>query len=239
MSLRRVVGIHSSEEALKVRPQAISKIYVKKEHKELGFFVDISQKHKIPLEITHDKNLLSLSSCTHHQGVLVEVQEEPQFDEASLADKSQVLILDHIESPHNLGAIIRTAWLMDVKAIFIPSHGAVKLNSTVMKVAQGGAEHVPVIKSSLLKVINDLKKEGFWTYALSEKSKTSLWSPSLDLGLKVLWVAGSEKKGIRKPILNQCDQLLCIPQTTPDASLNVSVAVALAISHTHKVFLGT
>ncbi len=233
--MRKVVGTHSAKEVLKVRPDSVKKIYLKRKAVDFSFFSQWSETHKIPLEIQSERALLKASSCHHHQGVLIEVCDAPKWrGPESLEEESQVLVLDRLESPHNLGAILRSAWLMGVKVIFIPFQKSVRLNSTVMKVAEGGAEHVPVVSTSLIKIVSDLKDVGFWSYGLCEKSKSSLWDPSLNLTGKVLWIGGSEKKGIRKPLLKQCDHLISIPQIHKEASFNVSVAVSLALAEVYK-----
>ena len=234
--MRRVVGIHSAKEVLKVRPHAVKKILLAKESQNsLHFFSQWAKEHKVPLELQTLKALTKLSLCQSHQGVLLEVHEKPLWKGSSPETFQQVLILDGIEDPHNLGAILRTAWLMEVKAIFIPERRASKLNSTAMKVAQGGAEHVPVMESSLLKTITDLKAEGFWSYGLHQEASEHLWAPHLHLNGKVLWVIGSEEKGIRKPLLKQCDHLISIPQCQKEASYNVSVATAMALNEARRL----
>ena len=234
--MRKVVGVHSAKEVLKVRPKSVVKIHLKKQMGEFSFFSKWAEEKKVPLEIQRETKLFEMSSCRHHQGVLVETNETPSFRGFdSLSEENvQALILDSLESPHNLGAILRTAWLMGVEVIFIPSKASVKLNSTVMKVAEGGAEHVPVVSMSLIKTLCDSRETGFWSYGLSEKGNKSLWDESLDLGGRVLWVAGSEKKGIRRPLLKQCDHLIYIPQVQKEASFNVSVAVSLALAESYR-----
>lgn len=235
---RFVLGIHSAKEAIKVRPHAISHVFLKKgwaENPELEKIKQWADKNSVKFEeqpVSFFSNL-----CQTHQGLCLVLTERPKFDYQSLSadEKSIVIILDQIEDPHNLGAIMRTAWLMGVKAIFVQKKQGSPLTPTAIKVASGAAEHVPVLEeSNLASVIEDLKKDGFWTYSLSQNEDVTLYN--VDLPEKVCWVIGSESSGIRKPVLRASDQVVSIPQLQADASYNASVACAMALSETVRQF---
>ena len=140
-------------------------------------------------------------------------------------------MLDGIEDPHNLGAILRTSWLTGVHGVLIPEDRAVGLTPTVHKVACGGVEHVPVEETTnFSNYAEDLKKKGYWIYGLSPRGKKSIFE--LDLPEKVVWAIGAEDKGMRVTTERLCDELVFIPQSSASASYNASVATAMALTET-------
>jgi len=167
------------------------------------------------------------------QGAAVFVDGAPELDIGGLEknEKSILLILDGIEDPHNLGAIVRTSWLVGVDGVFIPEDRAVGLTPTVHKVACGGVEHVPVMGvTNFSNYSEELKKQGYWLYGLSPRGKKSIFE--LELPEKVVWVVGSEDKGMRVTTERLCDELAFIPQASSSASYNASVATAMALAET-------
>ena len=146
---RWVAGIHSCRETLKVRPHSVQKVFFKQGADRSDQFKEILQlldKNHIDHQEVLSEQLDQLTSG--HQGIALSTNEDPQVDwkELETADSGIVLFLDGIEDPHNLGAILRTAWLMGVKAIFIPKDRSVGLVPTACKVASGGAEHITLVK---------------------------------------------------------------------------------------------
>lgn len=233
---RLVMGVHSVSEALRVRPHAVRRMWLRQnfhDNSELQEFAHLAEKHRIPVEMKSPEILNRMTSG--HQGLGVLVDESPELDWEGLKSKDpqQLLILDGVEDPHNLGAILRTAWLLGVKAIFIPEVRAAGLSPTTCKVASGGAEHVPIVyESSLPQLVERLKALDFWVYGLAADGGQDLWS--LQLEGKVVWALGSEEKGLRKPLSRSCDQLVKIHQCSSQASFNVSVAAALAMGESAR-----
>lgn len=235
---RLVMGIHSVKEAFQVRPRAIESLWLRQNYhdsSELLEFASQAEDLRIPIQIKSADTLNRMTSG--HQGLAVLVSESPELDWDQLEEASpqQVLILDGVEDPHNLGAILRTSWLMGVRAIFIPEVRAVGLTPTTCKVASGGAEHVPVVfESSLPQLVERLKSFDFWVYGLAAEGRQGLWDLKLDT--KVAWALGSEDKGLRKPLARSCDELVHIPQASTAASYNVSVAGAMAMGEAARQF---
>lgn len=226
---RVVVGRHSVLEALKVRADKVSKVYVdqnistKKWWKELE---GICKKKKV--QIVNQKESFFSKLTQNSQGVACDVHESPEWPDED-NEKVCILALDSIEDPHNLGAIIRTAWLMGVDGILLPKKESAPLNATVSKIASGGMEHVPIKKVVNLKnEIADLKKDGFWSYGLYLGDESQDISKVVKSDKSVV-IAGSEEKGIRPGVLKEADFKVIIPQKDPTASLNVSVSVGIAL----------
>jgi 23S rRNA (guanosine2251-2'-O)-methyltransferase len=163
------------------------------------------------------------------------VNDAPEVEWETLKTKPQVMVvaLDGVEDPHNVGAILRTAWLMRAEALFVPESRAAHLTPSAVKVASGGAEHIPVhVEANLPSLLQSLKDMGFWIYGLSHKGERSFWQ--MEYPEKVAWVIGSESKGLRTPVERACDELVSIPQASAAASYNASVAAAIAMTETQR-----
>jgi 23S rRNA (guanosine2251-2'-O)-methyltransferase len=231
---RQVVGIHSVLEVFQVRPSAVTKLSLRanwKDSKELTHIADLAQKQGVKVSPIQESALDKITRV--HQGVLVEVAETPEFDLNKLKNrkKCMVLALDGVEDPHNLGAIIRTAWLLGVAGIILPEARMSPLSPTVAKVASGGLEHVPILKvSSLGPALLNLKDMEFWILGLDAESKSNIWQ--LKAPDRVVWVLGAEGQGLRKQTVAACDELFKIYQNSEKHSLNVSVAAGMAMAET-------
>lgn len=231
MPIRKVVGIHSAKEALKIRSRTeIKGVYIRSDwnrnHALKEIFSLAEKKGKTP-EAVSTRKLDYIYD--HHQGVCVFVDAELPFDIKDLKEKSVVLVLDGLEDPKNFGAIIRSSWLMGVDAIFIPSRRSVGLTPSVIKSASGGVEHVPIeVRDNLGSCVEFLKKHGFWIYGLDAHAQDNISSEKYSE--RTAFVVGREESGIRLGLQKACDKTLFIPQKSQEASYNVSVATALALS---------
>ncbi len=235
-SWRQIAGTHAVKEALKVRPQSIKQAYVQvnltntPEVKEL---LAIFKENRIRCEERSEMELSKI--CAAHQGVVIFSDYNPAFDytQKEFGDTSMIVALDGVEDPHNLGAILRTSWLMEVDGMIIPQDRAVGLTPTVHKVACGGVEHVEIARiNNFTEPFEALKEAGFWVYGLSHKATKSIYD--IKYPEKVIWVLGAEDKGLRTTTERICDELVSIPQASADASYNVSVATAMALAETKR-----
>ncbi len=224
-SLRWVVGHHASREALKTHPQWVVEVAVEDE-KNTSFINNLTKKNKWSVKRKSKKFFNSLAR--DHQGVAVALNNRPRFqDSVANRKKSLVAFLDGITDPHNLGAILRTSWLLQVDGLFIPKNRSVDLTPAVCKVASGGAEYVPVESCQFQSQLQWFKEKGYWIYGLSEKSKDSL--PTRKINPKTVLIVGAEGKGLRKSTEKLCDQLFSLPQVPSETCYNVSVAFALGV----------
>ncbi len=139
-----------------------------------------------------------------------------------------VVVLDHLEDPHNLGAIIRTALCAGAAGIVIPDDRSVRVTQTVLKVSAGAAFHLPIVKvSNIATYLKKMKEEGFWVYGADMAGPSGLYETALSG--RIALVAGNEGKGISPLVKKSCDVLISIPQEGPLGSLNVSVATGLIL----------
>lgn len=235
-SWRQITGTHAVKEVLHVRPGSVKQALVQRNligTPEIKEIIALMTQHGIRFEERSDVDLNKL--CPSQQGVVLFSDYNPAFDYtvASWDTNSLVLALDGVEDPHNLGAVMRTSWLMGVNGIVIPQDRAVGLTATVHKVACGGVEHVELARmNNFHEPFETLKEAGFWVYGLSHKAKKSIYE--IEYPEKVIWVLGAEDKGLRVTTERLCDELVSIPQLAADASYNVSVATAIALSETKR-----
>lgn len=226
---RAVIGIHAVKEALRV--SEVEKIWFRggfKESHELKKLEELAKNKRVPMEERAMGELNKIADS--HQGVVAFVRSQPEFSWKSGQPIERLVFLDGVEDPHNLGAVMRTAWLLGAGGVFVPDVRAAGLGPAASKVAQGASEHVPLVMGSLSEAMEEAKKQGFWIFGLSHRASKSIYD--LELPKKVAWVLGSEASGIRKPIERSCDELVSIPQSQSDASFNVSVAAAIALAET-------
>ena len=139
-----------------------------------------------------------------------------------------VVLLDHLEDPHNLGAIIRTCEAAGVDAIILPKNRQVQLNATVMKTSVGTLDNVKIVSvTNLVNTIDKLKKEGFWIVGTSLEN--SIDYRMIDYGGKIALIIGNEGSGISFLVEKKCDYLAKIPMYGTTNSLNASVAAGIMI----------
>ena len=162
-----------------------------------------------------------------HQGIIIVVDDYEYSDYKVMLNDKIVVMLDHLEDPHNFGAIIRTCEAAGIKSIIIPKDRSVSVTSTVMKTSAGALEHVNIaMVNNLVNVIDDFKDNGFFVYAADMDGENY---KSVDYADKVLLVIGSEGNGVGRLVKKNCDQILAIPQYGHVNSLNASVAAAILI----------
>lgn len=195
--------------------------------------VDLCRKNKIPIKYGERSELDSISGSTPHQGVIglggTTTYARPEAAEG----KELVVILDGVEDPHNLGAIIRTAHAAGAGAIVIPERRAAGLTETVAKVAAGALAHLPVIRVvNVSHSIEDFKKRGYWIYGLDERGEHAY--NEIEYSRPTAIVLGGEGHGLHEHVRKRCDFLVRIPMAGAIGSLNVSVAAGIVLFETRK-----
>jgi 23S rRNA (guanosine2251-2'-O)-methyltransferase len=168
-----------------------------------------------------------------NRGATLVLREVPQASELDLSDwlssklpeHAMVVVLDHIEDPHNLGAILRSADVFGVDLVIMPERRAARETDTVARASAGALAYVPVATvSNLARALEALKDKGFWTYAADMGGQSLL---TADLPRRVVLVMGSEGSGVSRLLKERCDGILSIPQHGHVDSLNVSVAAGV------------
>ena len=177
-----------------------------------------------------DKRGFSKFDKFSHQGIILYIEDFKYSDVEDFMndDSSVIVILDHLEDPHNLGAIIRTCESAGVNGIIIPKDRSVDINSTVMKTSAGALENVKIAKVvNLTQTINKLKDNGFWI--VGTDMENSVDYREIDYSGKIGLVIGSEGFGMTKTVKEACDFIARIPMHGKINSLNASVAAGIMI----------
>jgi 23S rRNA (guanosine2251-2'-O)-methyltransferase len=232
-----LIGINPIIEKLKTSPEEISLILLARGNLRpiLKLIQSDAQRLKITINYLEAKELDHLAQGGSHQGVLARVRAYPyasfsQLDEiiASELSPDRILILDGITDPRNFGAILRTAEAVGVRHIIIPKDRSVGITPVVYKASAGAISHLRVYRvTNLRRAISSLKAKGFWIVGLDADAKQDYASQQYPKKLGI--VLGSEGRGIRPLISNECDYLVRIPMKGKISSLNVSVAGAVLL----------
>ena len=165
----------------------------------------------------------------NHQGIIINVKDYEYADIDDILKKESPLIvmLDHLEDPHNFGAIIRTCEAAGVDGIIIPKDRSVDVTNTVIKVSAGAANHMKIVPvTNLSKTINDLKKKGFWFVGMDIDGTDYT---KIDYKGKTCLIVGSEGFGMKRLVKESCDFIASIPMYGKINSLNASVAAGIII----------
>lgn len=181
------------------------------------------------------QDLTRMCASTHHQGIALEVEpfRYADLDDllASIADSGKsgfLLILDGIQDPHNLGALIRSAACAGCDGVIIPRDRACGVTAAAEKASAGAVETIPVAQvTNVAQSLETMKKAGYWVYGLAGEAGKSLYD--VDFSGRVVLVIGGEGEGIRPLVRKQCDLLMAIPQYGGVGSLNASVAGGIAL----------
>lgn len=174
-----------------------------------------------------DKRILDQKFKGNNQGIALEIEDYKYLGIDDVLNTKFLVMLDHLEDPHNFGAIIRTAEAAGVDAIIIPKKRSVEITSTVMKVSAGALNNIKIVEvSSLPQTIEKLKKHGFWFYG-TDMDGSNYTDVVYDE--KTCLVIGAEGNGISKLVSEKCDFIISIPMTGKINSLNASVAAGICI----------
>ena len=215
--------------------KTINKVYLQKGLRELGEIKKIALDKKIIVVDSDKFKLDKLAEGGTHQGIIASYTEYTYYDVEDILEYSKsknenpfIIILDKIEDPHNLGAIIRTAECMGVHGIIIAKRNACAITDTVEKVAAGACSYMRVARvANITETLKKLKKEGIWVYGLDMDGETEIYN--YDLGGPIAIVVGNEGEGISRLVKENCDAILKIPMRGTINSLNASVSVGMTI----------
>lgn len=193
--------------------------------------IDLCRERKIPVRFESRDQLDRAAKAAAHQGVVAfgAAEKLTTLDETASQGGLHV-VLDGIEDPHNLGAIIRTAHAAGASAIVIPERRAAGLTETVARAASGALAYLPVVRvANINRALDDLKERGYWIYGLDERGEHDY--DRVELINPTAIVLGGEGKGLHQQVAKRCDFLVRIPMaggsTSGVASLNVSVAAGV------------
>lgn len=229
-----IYGRKTVLESLQARPTEIDKIYVRNSIRDndLPDVFALASQNRIPVSHVPGKKLHDLVGSVNDQGIVALMSAVTYHDFGAWIEKVDtstypaILLLDEIEDPHNLGAILRSATAAGIEAVLVPKHRQAPVSPTVFKTSAGTAGKIPIVRvGNLNQAIIKLKEEGFWIGGLDMNGDTELWDLEVDRPLA--FVIGNEGSGIRQKTLEHCDYRFTIPMDNNVESLNASVSAAL------------
>ena len=226
-----ICGNNVVKEAIKQKVKILN-LYISSNNKEmLSLATEKNLKYKIV-----EKNFLD-KLISNHQGVVAEIEGFKTYELKDIVRNSKdslIVMLEGLEDPHNLGAILRTADAAGVDGVIIPKHRSVRLNSTVAKVSTGAIFTVKCVEvTNLANAIDKLKSLGYWIVG-AETSPNSVDYRSIKYDMPTVLVIGSEGKGISRLVTSKCDFLVKIPMAGSVTSLNASVSAGILMYEIKK-----
>jgi 23S rRNA (guanosine2251-2'-O)-methyltransferase len=225
-----LIGIHPVAEALRAR-RPLERVLLAKGAggPRLQEIIDLSRRNSTPVRFEERAALDRLAGSAAHQGVVALGAATQYAELEDVAERARMLVvLDGVEDPHNLGAVIRTAHAAGADAVVVPERRAAGLTETVAKAAAGALEYLPVARvTNINRALEELKKRGFWIYGVDERGDQDY--DRLDYAERAALVFGAEGKGLHQMVRQHCDVLLRIPMAGKISSLNVSVAAGVVL----------
>ncbi len=228
----QVEGRNPVYEALKAH-RAVKLMVAREVEKEkkIQLIIELSRTVGVPINMTNMAELNGLSETGRHQGVIAYVKPSQirSLEEIvkGMNDDSCLLLLEQVQDPQNLGAILRTAESAAVSAVVVPKHGSVELTPAVHRASMGGSLHVPFLKENLNSVAKLLKDNGIRIIGVDPKGPKDYFTENLTGA--VAFILGGEDRSISPSLLEECSSVVRIPMRGKIESLNVSVSTALVL----------
>jgi 23S rRNA (guanosine2251-2'-O)-methyltransferase len=230
-----IFGIHAVEEALAARGRGFEYVAVASGRGDarLQKIAQLCRSAGVPVRTLPRDQLARLARSQSHQGVVAVVAEKKYSDLDDIlahrrGEHAFLVVLDGVEDPHNLGAIIRTAEGAGADGIVIPERRAVGVTATVAKASAGASEYLPIAKvTNIGRTVEELKERNIWIVGLDERGNKPY--DQLDYKMDCALVLGAEGHGLHEQIRKKCDFLVSIPMLGKVPSLNVSVAAAIVM----------
>jgi 23S rRNA (guanosine2251-2'-O)-methyltransferase len=225
-------GLNPTEEGLKQGRVTLIRVEMSREsNPKVKALMDAAYKKGITVETVSQGTLDRLSVTGKHQGIIAYAQPYPQWSLGKVLEETGrevcVLIIDQVQDPRNLGAILRTCDGAGVDGVVIPKRGAADVTAAVHRVSMGASLNIPVWQQSLYTALKTLKDEGLKLVALDATGQTPYFME--DLTGPTAFIVGGEDRGVNPTLLKKCDRVVNIPMRGRLDSLNVSVATAVVL----------
>jgi 23S rRNA (guanosine2251-2'-O)-methyltransferase len=223
-------GYHPVREALRHRPQEVLRVFVSSSRtgKRREEVEDLCRRHHVPFEVIPDR-VLSERAGPAHNGMAAEVRESAAASLAAMAaaDPELVVLLEDVQDPRNLGAVLRVCEGAGVGRVLIRDRGSAPVSPTVAKTSAGASEWLEIERiTNTAAEVERLKKQGYWVYGTDADGEPP-WD--IDLTGKVLILLGGEEKGLRTRTRQICDRMIGLPMRGRVGSLNISTATAAVL----------
>lgn len=230
-----IYGIHSVEEALTARGRGFEYVAVAsgRGDNRLQRIVRLCRAAGVPVRAMPRDQLTRLANTAGHQGVVAVTAEKQYGDLDDLLKNKRskfsfLIVLDGVEDPHNLGAIIRSAEAAGADGVVIPERRAAGVTATVVKASAGASEYLPITKvTNISRAVEEIKAHNIWTVGLDQQG--SKLYDQIDYKMDCAVILGAEGHGLHEHVREKCDYVVSIPMMGKVASLNVSVAAAVVM----------
>jgi len=240
-----IFGVNPVREALRGK-RGVYDLYVQTtatDHR-LENILTLAKERGVKVIKREREDLTRMCGSSHHQGMALKVAPFPYTELDQIVAKAAehtrggfLILLDGIQDPHNLGALIRTAACAGADGVIIPKDRACGVTSAAEKASAGAVETIPVAQvTNVAQTLESLKQSGYWTYGLAGEAGNSIYS--IEFSGNIVIVVGSEGEGIRPLVRKQCDMLMSIPLFGGVGSLNASVAGGIALFEAAKKLRG-
>ena len=212
--------------------QRIIKAYISKNFNDKDIINKLKEK-KVKINYTNIYELDNKSENGLHQGIVLQVDDIKTYKYEEIIpninkEYKTIVMLDHIEDPHNFGAIIRTSYALGVDAIIIPNDRSSNITSTVVKTSTGAINYIPIIRvANLNATITKLKKDNYWIVGTDMKGTEY---SKIDYKMSVCLIIGNEGKGMSNVLKKECDYIATIPMEGKINSLNASVSCGILLA---------
>lgn len=233
MAMNWLTGFHAIEEALQASRPLDRIVIARGRHGErVEAVVRLARSRGVPVRFEERPQLDRLSGTRDHQGIVALAAAKPTAELEDLlrakTDRGLLVVLDGIEDPHNLGAIVRTSLAAGAQGVVIPERRAAGLSDTVERASAGALAHLPIARvKNLVRAMEQMKDFGYWLVGLDERAEKR--HTDVDLTGAVSIVLGREGEGLHELTRKRCDFLVSIPTVGPVRSLNVSVAAGVIL----------
>lgn len=231
-SADRVYGLSAALAAFAQRPERVLSIaHSKAVRREVADMLREAARRRIAYREVDDDALAQLADSVHHEGLCLLVRPLPELELPELVDSIEdaglIVALDDVQNPHNLGAVLRSAAYFGARAILV--NGDKKLTASARRIAEGGAEHVPIIPvPDMPAALKRLAQHSFVAIGADTRARVELGA--LRWPARAVLVLGHERSGLGKPVREACTTLVRIAGTNAVESLNVSVAAGVLLA---------
>ena len=232
----RIFGLNASLAAFAARPEDLRKAWLSEARiPVLRDLMAWCVKHRLGYRVVADEDLVKLTGSQHHEGVCLQMRRPPELtlDQLlqSLAPDAPacLLWLDGVGNPHNFGAVLGSAAHFGIAAVLLPQESELALSGAACRVAEGGAEAVPLVRlAEQEQALDMLQRAGFNVAATLPRGGDSLFDAALPS--RTVFVLGAEREGMQQALVDSCQQRLSIPGSGRVESLNIASAVAVLLS---------
>ena len=227
-----IYGINPVSEALQSKANRPDHVWITKGNKNprLQEILQLAKRRQVPVRFESSQAIVKKTHTRDHQEVAAQISEisYADFQDLVATKPSLLLLVDGVEDPRNLGALLRTAEATGVEGVLIPNRRSCPITPTVVKSSAGGAIHLRISRiGNVAQALEELQRQGYWVIGLDMQGKHSM--DEIDAGDLTVVVVGGEHQGLRKLVRKHCDFLVSLPMKGRVSSLNLSVAAGVLL----------